>query len=60
MGIRDSVPDGAAVGIAGLGLQAFELEAFEGGLVALIKFSLGVGVHAAVSSRFVAESRHRN
>jgi len=49
-------PDGAAVGINGLGLQAFALEVFEMGLVALIKFSLGAWVHAAESSRFVAES----
>jgi len=54
------VPDGAAIGIDGLGLQAFELEVFEVGLSTLIKFSIGDGVHAEVSLRFVAESRHRN
>ena len=49
------------VGVDGLGLQAFELEVLEMGLVLLIEIRPDVGgLHAAVSSRNVAESPHRN
>jgi hypothetical protein len=54
-------PDGAGIGINSFGLQALEFEVLEMGLVALIKISLGAGgLHAAGSSRNVAESPHRN
>jgi hypothetical protein len=53
-------PDGAGIGVDGLGLQALEFEVLEVGLVLLIKISRGAGFHAAVSSRNVAESPHRN
>jgi len=54
-------PDGPAIGVNGFGLQTFELEVLEMGLVALIEISLGAGgLHAAVSSRNVAESPLRN
>jgi len=55
------VSDGAAIGVNGLGLQAFEFEVLEVGLVVLIKISLGAGqFHARRSSRNVAKSPRRN
>ena len=51
-------PDASGIGIDGLGLQTFELEVFEVGLIALVKVSPGFvrGIHAGVSSRNVAKS----
>ena len=47
-------PDGSAVGVDGLGLQALELEVLEVGLVALIKISAGAGgLHADAPSRML-------
>ena len=54
-------PDGSAVGVDGLGLQALELEVLEVGLVALIKIGAGAGgLHVDASSRDVAKSPRQN
>ncbi|MDP1864308.1 MAG: hypothetical protein Q8K52_10420 [Thiobacillus sp.] len=52
-------PDGAGVSLDGLGLQAFEFEVLEMRLVLPVKV-LGVGLHAGLSSRNIAESTPRH
>lgn len=53
-------PDGVAIGLDGLGLQAFEFEMLDKGLVVLFKISRSAGIHTAVSLRYVADSPHRS
>ena len=50
--VHYNVPDGTAVGVDGVGLQAFEFEVLEVGLIVLIKLILGAGgVHSGASLR---------
>ena len=49
-------PDGPAVGVYGLGLQALELQMLEVSLVLPVKVVSGAGRHAGLSSRNIAES----
>ena len=49
-------PDGTAVGVDGFGLQAFELEVLEVGLVALIEISAGAGGLHAVAPHEILQN----
>ena len=54
--IRTQPPDGAGVGFDGLGLQPFELEVLEMGLVLPVEVPGQSVRHAGLSSRNIAES----
>ena len=54
--IPSPAPDGAGVGLDGLGLQALEFEMLEMGLVLPVKVAGRSVRHAGLSSRNIAES----
>ena len=57
--ILTHAPDGAGIGIDGLGLQPLELEVLEMGLVLPVEVRAAARLHAGLSSRNTAQSTPR-
>jgi hypothetical protein len=56
--VRADAADGARVGVDGLGLQAFELEVLEVGLIVLFERAGGQGFQLAETSRLTIHRPH--